>query len=56
MIEWNGQIKTSRFVDKWCDQFASLLSHWERPCEGACISASLEQVIKRNMEDIGYAI
>jgi hypothetical protein len=40
--------KMSRLVAELHAQFSSLLSRWERPGEGACISAKLEQAIKAN--------
>ena len=35
-------------------QSALLLSLWERPGEGACLSAKLEQAIKANLKGLGY--
>lgn len=35
-------------------QFPSLLSRWERPGEGACLSANLEQAINANLRGLGY--
>ena len=41
--------KMPRLVAELHAQFSSLLSRWERPGEGACISAKLEQAIKENL-------
>ena len=41
--------KMSRLIAEPHAQFSSLLSRWERPGEGACISAKLEQAIKENL-------
>jgi hypothetical protein len=49
-----SDIKMPRLVAELHAQFARLLSHWERPGEGACISAKLEQAIKANLRGLGY--
>lgn len=41
--------KMPRLIAEPHAQFSSLLSRWERPGEGACISAKLEQAIKANL-------
>ena len=46
--------KMPRLVAELHAQFASLLSRWERPGEGACISAKLEQAIKANLRGLGF--
>lgn len=53
-----------RLVAELHDQFSSLLFLWEpersgdsrrqRPGEGACLSAKLEQTIKANLRGLGY--
>ena len=45
--------KMPRLVAELHAQFG-LLSPWERPGEGACISAKLEQAIKANLKGLGY--
>ena len=45
--------KMPRLVAELHAQFG-LLSPWERPGEGACISAKLEHAIKANLRGLGY--
>jgi len=46
--------KMPRLIAPLHAQFSSPLSRWERPGEGACISAKLEQAIKTNLRGLGY--
>jgi hypothetical protein len=48
--------KMSRLVAELHAQFSSLLSRWERPGEGACISAKLEAAIRANLKGLAYAL
>lgn len=41
--------KMPRLVAELHARFSSHLSPWDRPGEGACISAKLEQAIKTNL-------
>lgn len=46
--------KMSRLVAELHAQFSPLLSPWERSGEGACLSAKMEQTIKKNLGGLGY--
>jgi hypothetical protein len=48
--------KMPRLVAPLHAQFSSLLSRWERPGEGACISAKLEAAIRANLKGLAYAL
>jgi len=48
--------KMPRLVAELHAQFSSLLSRWERPGEGACISAKLEAAIRANLKGLAYAL
>jgi hypothetical protein len=48
--------KMPRLVAELHAQFSSPISRWERPGEGACISAKLEQQIKANLESLNLKL
>jgi hypothetical protein len=49
-----SDIKMPRLAAELHAQFSPHLSLWDRPGEGACISAKLEQAIKANLRGLGY--
>jgi hypothetical protein len=48
------EAKMPRLVAELHAQFVCLLSLWERPGEGACLSAKPELAIKANLRGLGY--